>query len=496
MLIKISHRLLSYLTPIITIVVMAISPLSVLAITQPYTPGQTLNPACSPGEANCTVVISSGSNTQDYFVANSTTSSSTFAGLVNVNSLNITSSTTTSTLGQIEVSSIKLGTLSGVLQVIGGYIVSALVDLASQVTGILGISNGGTGTSTAPLAGQLLLGNASGTYDLVATSSLGIVSSQWVSSSSDIYFNTGNIGISAVSDIGSKLTIESSTTTSGDATLRFQNKSGNISPGDAIGNLEFYAKDPSTSGKGLVAKISGVAGSSGNNPFTGGGRPGDLAFYVTNSGTSAILYERMRLSSSGNLGIGNPNPGRNLDINSNSGSNTLIGLSQDLSEKLIFGLASDAGSILSGSIAGDTIFRATSTQKIMFGVSSTSSAVPALTISSANSVGIGTSTPSQKLTIAGNQYLTGAFFDGSYASGTAGMLLQTTGTSTNWVATSSLGIISSQWISSSSDIYYSAGKVGVGVSSGLSAKLNVLGTSSFAGPVYSLFNNTNKPTVI
>ena len=115
MLIKISHRLLSYLTPIITIVVMAISPLSVLAITQPYTPGQTLNPACSPGEANCTVVISSGSNTQDYFVANSTTSSSTFAGLVNVNSLNITSSTTTSTLGQIEVSSIKLGTLSGVL---------------------------------------------------------------------------------------------------------------------------------------------------------------------------------------------------------------------------------------------------------------------------------------------------------------------------------------------------------------------------------------------
>ena len=39
----------------------------------------------------------------------------------------------------------------------------------------MGISNGGTGTSTAPTYGQVLLGNSSGTYDLVSTSSLGIV---------------------------------------------------------------------------------------------------------------------------------------------------------------------------------------------------------------------------------------------------------------------------------------------------------------------------------
>jgi len=55
-------------------------------------------------------------------------------------------------------------------------------------------------------------------------------------------------------------------------------------------------------------------------------------------------------------------------------------------------------------------------------------------------LGLGTSTPSQTLTVAGNQYLTGALFDGSNASGTVGQILQSTGTSTRWVATSSLGI--------------------------------------------------------
>jgi hypothetical protein len=61
-------------------------------------------------------------------------------------------------------------------------------------------------------------------------------------------------------------------------------------------------------------------------------------------------------------------------------------------------------------------------------------------------VGIGTTTPSEKLTIIGNTYLnggltlTGALKDSTSATGTVGMVLQTTGTSTRWVATSTLGI--------------------------------------------------------
>lgn len=47
---------------------------------------------------------------------------------------------------------------------------------AGDLTGVIAIAHGGTGTPTAPSYGKVLLGNASGAYDLVATSSLGISS--------------------------------------------------------------------------------------------------------------------------------------------------------------------------------------------------------------------------------------------------------------------------------------------------------------------------------
>lgn len=59
---------------------------------------------------------------------------------------------------------------------------------------------------------------------------------------------------------------------------------------------------------------------------------------------------------------------------------------------------------------------------------------------SAGKIGVGTSSPSQTLSVAGGMRLTGALFDANNASGTLGMILQTTGTGTQWVATSSLGI--------------------------------------------------------
>ncbi|MEI6598346.1 MAG: tail fiber domain-containing protein, partial [bacterium] len=65
----------------------------------------------------------------------------------------------------------------------GSYSVPANVNIptipstySSQcITGTMAVGSGGTGTSTAPTLGQVLLGNANGTYNLVATSLLGIV---------------------------------------------------------------------------------------------------------------------------------------------------------------------------------------------------------------------------------------------------------------------------------------------------------------------------------
>ncbi|NBV76708.1 hypothetical protein EBR66_00875, partial [bacterium] len=69
---------------------------------------------------------------------------------------------------------LSIGSLNGILKATGGVISSSLISLASDVTGVLSISNGGTGTSTPPTYGKILVGNAGGTYDLVSTSSLGI----------------------------------------------------------------------------------------------------------------------------------------------------------------------------------------------------------------------------------------------------------------------------------------------------------------------------------
>lgn len=63
-----------------------------------------------------------------------------------------------------------------------------------------------------------------------------------------------------------------------------------------------------------------------------------------------------------------------------------------------------------------------------------------LVIRADGQIGIATTTPNYTLTIAGDIMSTGALYDNNYSAGTAGMVLQTTGSGFNWVATSSLGI--------------------------------------------------------
>lgn len=102
----------------------------------------------------------------------------------------------------------------------------------------------------------------------------------------------------------------------------------------------------------------------------------------------------------------------------------------------------------------------------------------------ANYVGIGTSTPSQNLTIQGGLRLTGGFYDSSNVIGANGMVLKATGTSTTWVTTSSLGILPSgirgqilynngtNWSVTSSVFVSSSGFIGVGTTTPLS-KLHI-----------------------
>lgn len=75
---------------------------------------------------------------------------------------------------------------------------SSNADLASA-TGILSVDHGGTGISSAPAYGQLLMGNGAGGYALVATSSLGISGGSSFDLAADHTFTGSNIFASATS---------------------------------------------------------------------------------------------------------------------------------------------------------------------------------------------------------------------------------------------------------------------------------------------------------
>ncbi len=67
---------------------------------------------------------------------------------------------------------------TGIVKVTGGVWGTSTVNLASDVSGVLAITNGGTGISGVPTLGDVLMGNGSGGYTLTATSSLGIIGEQ------------------------------------------------------------------------------------------------------------------------------------------------------------------------------------------------------------------------------------------------------------------------------------------------------------------------------
>jgi hypothetical protein len=100
---------------------------------------------------------------------------------------------------------------------------------------------------------------------------------------------SGNVGIGTTSP-DTLLNIASVSA----PTLRIENTDTGLTANQTIGDIDFYQNDPSGTGVGVVSKIRSI-NSSG---FQG---EAALAFYT---GTTGSLAERMRISESGNVGIG------------------------------------------------------------------------------------------------------------------------------------------------------------------------------------------------
>lgn len=179
------------------------------------------------------------------------------------------------------------------------------------------------------------------------------------------------------------------------------------------------------------------------------------------TGGSADVNERMRILSSGNVGIGTTTPTEKLSIAAGSDATSLrvsgTNTGTNWAGRIIAGGATSV--FLMGQFNNQAWLGAhnaalnawadfyinpdggTKTFIGDFG-GGTGTVIPLITAdNTSGNVGIGTTTPTEKLSIVGGVNLTGALKLSGNA-GTSGMVLQTTGTGLQWTATSSLGISS------------------------------------------------------
>jgi hypothetical protein len=128
--------------------------------------------------------------------------------------------------------------------------------------------------------------------------------------------SSGNLGIGSTAALSTAanrtyLSLKGKGTTAGDGSgvLQFQtNAAGSTTPN--IGNIEWALPDNSGSSAFRVAFISSSAeGVAANN------RGSNLQFATKADGVSGAGTERMRIDSSGNVGIGTSSPGGKLEVN-------------------------------------------------------------------------------------------------------------------------------------------------------------------------------------
>jgi hypothetical protein len=190
---------------------------------------------------------------------------------------------------------------------------------------------------------------------------------------------------------------------------------------------------------------------------------GDILNLFNNSG------EVLTVLSGGNVGIGTSTPAFVFDVFGNArvdgtlkiGAYTLPAtdgllnqvLKTDAAGNLTWQYESGTGGSGSGgwNFITDAIYHSTSTDTVIIGASAITNAENSLEVIGSSyfstNLGIGTSTPVQELAVSGDFYLTGALYNNLTGAGTNGNILQTTGSATKWVSTSTLGLVTSVGLS-------------------------------------------------
>jgi hypothetical protein len=192
----------------------------------------------------------------------------------------------------------------------------------------LSISRGGTGTSTAPTYGKLLIGDSAGNYEFTATSTLGLAPA---TSGTSILYGNGTGGFSNVT-VGSGLSFAAGTLSAtgggssfaypfpGNATTTVLTLSNGVTLGNSV-----TLSGITGSAQCLHVNSSGVISGTGSDCGTGGGgTPGGSSGQVqyNNGGVFGGASNLWYISATGRLGIGTSSPSSAFAIASTSSITT------------------------------------------------------------------------------------------------------------------------------------------------------------------------------
>lgn len=319
-----------------------------------------------------------------------------------------------------------------------------------------------------------------------AASLTAITSSQWVTSGTSIFYNTGRVGI-GVSDptadldvagaLGAfRLTRSTANGTAPDIYLQ-KNKagSGTVVVGDGTGHISFGG-DTGAASYTRTARISSFVTSAPAVGLIGG----DMRFYTNNGGADATS-ERMRITDVGNIGFGVVAPSAKLHLAAGTSTNA----------PLKFNPGTLLSSPQSGTVEYDgSDYYFTDSANVRRSLSSiaaggvTSSAI-------ASALGY---TPANSSTVTSLSSTVAASFATTVASLTTvtnniNSVSSAVSSLTTSTAASFAAISSSQWVTSGTTVFYNTGNVGIGTSTP-TALLNIKGGANSGIAIDASSSNT------